>query len=245
MCEICGGSHFTRRCPYSSRDSANCYDHFYPQVQPHAEYRTKEELNAWCKEANEQYEKDIQALIARIGSHRPMTLERVVYDHEGNEIGIETASGELILTTPSLETIMDDVQITVTEGEAQVPPPGKSSTLNLNSDEVYTDSLQDHDISCDTLYLSCKNELVQESQETPELETIMDIKVPPPVQQDIEQKFWCPTPWNIDDGFWSDDEDVIEEEEFIEIPKTPTDDECFEEGLVGLFETEDDSEDEI
>ncbi|KAI3786811.1 hypothetical protein L1987_40801 [Smallanthus sonchifolius] len=199
MCEICGGPHFTRRCPYSSGDSSNCYDHFYLQVQPYAEYRTKEELNAWCKEANEQYEKDIQALIARIGSYRPKNLERVVYDHEGNEIGIETASGKLFLTTPSLETIMDDVQITVTEGEAQVLPLVKSSALNLNSDEVYTDSLQDHEISCDTLYLSCENELVQ----------------------------------NIDDGFWSDEEDVIEEEELIEIPKTPTDNEFFEEDRPG------------
>ncbi|KAI3774062.1 hypothetical protein L1987_48605 [Smallanthus sonchifolius] len=232
-------------------ESANCYDHAYPQVQPYAEYITKEELNTWCKEANEQYEKDIQALITRIGSHRPKNLERVVYDHEGNEIGIETALGELILTTPSLETIMDDVQITVTEGEAKVPPPGNSSTLNLNSDEFYTDSLQDHEIYCDTLHLSYENELVQddsdddtmqESHETPEPETIMDIKVPPPVQQDIEPNFWCPTPWNIDDGFWNDDEDVIEEEEFIEIPKTPIEDECFEEGLARLFETDDDSE---
>ncbi|KAI3802769.1 hypothetical protein L1987_30912 [Smallanthus sonchifolius] len=70
----------------------------------------------------------------------------------------------------------------------------------------------------------------------------MDIKVPPPVQQDIEPKFWCPTPWNINDDFWSDEEDVIKEEELIEIPKTPIDNECFEEGLSRLFETDDDSE---
>ncbi|KAI3810649.1 hypothetical protein L1987_20271 [Smallanthus sonchifolius] len=184
MCEICGGPHLTRRCPYSSGDSTNCYDHFYPQVQPYAEYRTKEELNAWCKEANEQYEKDIQAIIALIGSYRLKNLERVVYDHEGNEIGIENASGELILTTPSLETIMDDVKIIVTEGEAQVPPPS-------NTGRRYN----------------------QEGAE--------------------------------EDGFWSDEEDVIEEEELIEIPKTLTDDECFEEGLAGLFKTEDDSEDEF
>ncbi|KAI3783459.1 hypothetical protein L1987_42542 [Smallanthus sonchifolius] len=138
-----------------------------------------------------------------------------------NEIGIETASRELIMTTPSLETIMDDVQITVTEGEAQVPPPGKSSALNLNSDEVYTDSMQDHNVPFDSLHLSCEDDFsqesqikprtkmnddsdddtMQESQETPDPETIMDIKVPPPVQQDIEPKFWCPTPWNINDGF--------------------------------------------
>ncbi|KAI3744364.1 hypothetical protein L1987_57443 [Smallanthus sonchifolius] len=257
-------------------------------VQPYAEYITKEELNAWCKEANEQYEKDIQELISRIGSHRPKNLERVVYDHEGNEIGIETELGELILITPSLETIMDDVQITVTEGEAQVPPPGKFSNLDCGTDDLYTNSMQDHNVPFDSLHLFCEDDFSQESQieprtkmevlvptsdlqgvkqlrlgvyefswddseddtmqvsqETLESETIMDIKVPPPVQQDIEQKFWGPTPWNIDDVFWSDEEDVIEEEELIEIPKTPTDDECFEEGLVGLFETEDDSEDEF
>ncbi|KAI3744839.1 hypothetical protein L1987_57932 [Smallanthus sonchifolius] len=56
---------------------------------------------------------------------------------------------------------MDDVQITVTEGEAQVPPPGKSSALDPSSDEFYINFLQDHEVSCDTLHLSCENESVQ------------------------------------------------------------------------------------
>ncbi|KAJ0585412.1 hypothetical protein HanHA89_Chr05g0200031 [Helianthus annuus] len=41
----------------------------------------------------------------------------------------------------------------------------------------------------------------------------MDIEVPPPVQQVVNSSYWCPTPWNIDDGFWSDDEGVVEEAE--------------------------------
>ncbi|KAJ0590096.1 hypothetical protein HanIR_Chr04g0193631 [Helianthus annuus] len=45
----------------------------------------------------------------------------------------------------------------------------------------------------------------------------MDIEVPPPVQQVINSSQWCPTPWNIDDGFWSDDEGVVEEAE-LEVP---------------------------
>ncbi|KAI3797203.1 hypothetical protein L1987_32458 [Smallanthus sonchifolius] len=156
MCEICGGPHFTCRCPYSSGESANCYDYAYPQVQPRAEYRTREELNAWCREANEQYERDIQAVMAHIGSHRPTNIDRVVYDQEGNEIGIETASGELILGTT-----MDDVQSTVTEGEAQVPPPGNYSYLDCNTDFYLSTSTQDSTVHCDTLHLSCENEFVR------------------------------------------------------------------------------------
>ncbi|KAJ0880434.1 hypothetical protein HanRHA438_Chr10g0463071 [Helianthus annuus] len=41
----------------------------------------------------------------------------------------------------------------------------------------------------------------------------MDIEVPPPVQQVVNSSYWCPTPWDIDDGFWSDDEGVVEEAE--------------------------------
>ncbi|KAJ0539714.1 hypothetical protein HanRHA438_Chr08g0363031 [Helianthus annuus] len=41
----------------------------------------------------------------------------------------------------------------------------------------------------------------------------MDVEVPPPVQQVVNSSYWCPTPWNIDDGFWSDDEGVVEEAE--------------------------------
>ncbi|KAJ0569619.1 hypothetical protein HanRHA438_Chr05g0214771 [Helianthus annuus] len=50
-----------------------------------------------------------------------------------------------------------------------------------------------------------------------EPETIMDVEVPPQVQQVVNSSYWCPTPWNIDDGFWSDDEVVVEEAE-LEVP---------------------------
>ncbi|KAJ0443117.1 hypothetical protein HanRHA438_Chr16g0763901 [Helianthus annuus] len=62
------------------------------------------------------------------------------------------------------------------------------------------------------------DEAVEELQGDPELsdiepETIMDIEVPPPVQQVANSSHWCPTPWNIDDSFWSDEEGVVEEAE--------------------------------
>ncbi|KAI3820987.1 hypothetical protein L1987_08543 [Smallanthus sonchifolius] len=169
-----GCPHYTQSCPNSSGYSTEYYGDHYPQTQPYEAYRTQEGLNAWCREANEQYEKDIQAIIARIASQQPTNIERVVYDREGNGIRIETASGEVILKTLSLETIMDDVQIIVTEGEAQVPPLGKSSALDLSSDEVYTDSLQDNAVSCDTLHLSCENELVQKFHLLDESERLTD-----------------------------------------------------------------------
>ncbi|KAI3815530.1 hypothetical protein L1987_15201 [Smallanthus sonchifolius] len=53
-----------------------------------------------------------------------------------------------------IQAIMDEVPITVTEGEAQVPPLGMSSDLDLIGDEFYTDSLQAHAIPRDTLRLS-------------------------------------------------------------------------------------------
>ncbi|KAM0049722.1 hypothetical protein Hdeb2414_s0008g00289231 [Helianthus debilis subsp. tardiflorus] len=49
-------------------------------------------------------------------------------------------------------------------------------------------------------------------------ETIMDVEVPPPVQQVINSSYWCPTPWNIDDGFWSDDDEGVVKEAELEVP---------------------------
>ncbi|KAI3797244.1 hypothetical protein L1987_32499 [Smallanthus sonchifolius] len=295
MCEICGGPHFTCRCPYSSGESKNYYEYAYQQVQPHERYRTREELNAWCKEANEQYERDIQAILARIGSHRPTNIDRVVYDQDGNEIGIETASGELILGNT-----MDDVQSTVTEGEAQVPPPGIYSDPDYITDFGVSTSTQDNTVHYDTLHLSCENELVQEirnediikeeqrkvqdimnnqwhlitraeqlhfleengrlmdelesiklqkEEAPPEPRTKMGVVVPPSDLQGLKQirpgVYEFSWDESDNDSFWSDDEDVIDDEENIEIPKTPIEDECFEEVLAGLFETDDNSEDEL
>ncbi|MFS7947109.1 hypothetical protein Hanom_Chr06g00544231 [Helianthus anomalus] len=67
-----------------------------------------------------------------------------------------------------------------------------------------------------------EEEIEEEPPGDPELsdvepETIMDVEVPPPVQQVVNSSYWCPTPWNIDDGFWSDDEVVVEEAE-LEVP---------------------------
>ncbi|KAI3776421.1 hypothetical protein L1987_46203 [Smallanthus sonchifolius] len=171
-------------------------------VQPYVEYRTKDELNAWCREANGQYEKDIQALIARIGSHQPKNLERVVYDHEGNEIGIETASGIYTDSKQDHNVPFDSLHLSCEDDfsqESQINPRTKMNVLVPPSDlqgvkkirpGVYEFSWDDSD-----------DDTIQESQETPDPDTIMDIKVPPPVQQDIEQKIWCPTAWNIDVAF--------------------------------------------
>ncbi|MFS7947112.1 hypothetical protein Hanom_Chr06g00544261 [Helianthus anomalus] len=67
-----------------------------------------------------------------------------------------------------------------------------------------------------------EEEIEEEPPGDPELsdvepETIMDVEVPPLVQQVVNSSYWCPTPWNIDDGFWSDDEVVVEEAE-LEVP---------------------------
>ncbi|KAJ0605320.1 hypothetical protein HanRHA438_Chr02g0085391 [Helianthus annuus] len=46
----------------------------------------------------------------------------------------------------------------------------------------------------------------------------MDIEVPPPAQQVVNSSYWCPTPWDIDDGFWSDDDEGVVEEAELEVP---------------------------
>lgn len=73
------------------------------------------------------------------------------------------------------------------------------------------------------LPLSCEDDVVQvshfepmyeqDADHTHEPETIMDVEVPLPIQQVANSSHWCPTPWNIDDDFWSDDEEVVEEAE--------------------------------
>ncbi|KAJ0797792.1 hypothetical protein HanPI659440_Chr04g0177811 [Helianthus annuus] len=46
----------------------------------------------------------------------------------------------------------------------------------------------------------------------------MDVEVPPLVQQVVNSSYWCPTPWDIDDGFWSDDDEGVVEEAELEVP---------------------------
>ncbi|KAJ0468200.1 putative transcription factor interactor and regulator CCHC(Zn) family [Helianthus annuus] len=58
----------------------------------------------------------------------------------------------------------------------------------------------------------------EDEDHTHEPETIMDVEVPPPVQQVVNSSYWCPTPWNIDNGFWSDDDEGVVEEAELEVP---------------------------
>ncbi|KAI3815379.1 hypothetical protein L1987_15045 [Smallanthus sonchifolius] len=116
-------------------------EHYYENnYQGHRFAQRDHYVNLWC-----------EAIIARIGSHRPKNLECVVYDR----------LGEVVLETPELETLIDEVQVIVREGEAQVPPPGKYSAHDFNSDEVYTESMQDHEIPCESLHLSGENDSLQ------------------------------------------------------------------------------------
>ncbi|KAJ0550287.1 hypothetical protein HanHA300_Chr07g0243711 [Helianthus annuus] len=50
----------------------------------------------------------------------------------------------------------------------------------------------------------------------------MDVEVPPLVQQVVNSSYWCPTPWDIYDGFWSDDDEGVVEEAKLEVPDYTT-----------------------
>ncbi|KAJ0840472.1 putative transcription factor interactor and regulator CCHC(Zn) family [Helianthus annuus] len=56
----------------------------------------------------------------------------------------------------------------------------------------------------------------------PVTETKMDVEVPPPVQQVVNSSYLCPTPRDIDDGFWSDDDEGVVEEAELEVPDYTT-----------------------
>ncbi|MFS8029354.1 putative leucine-rich repeat domain superfamily [Helianthus anomalus] len=98
------------------------------------------------------------------------------------------------------------------------PLQGKyyDSTFNY-----YNSHESDLPLSCedDVVHVSHFEPLYEEDEDhTHEPETIMDVEVPPPVQQVINSSYWCPTPWDIDDGFWSDDDEGIVEEAELEVP---------------------------
>ncbi|KAI3775813.1 hypothetical protein L1987_45567 [Smallanthus sonchifolius] len=53
-----------------------------------------------------------------------------------NIIGSETASGKVILETPEQVATMDEVQVTVTEGATQVPPPAAGHSPSMMTSSV-------------------------------------------------------------------------------------------------------------
>ncbi|KAJ0468160.1 hypothetical protein HanIR_Chr14g0693401 [Helianthus annuus] len=107
--------------------------------------------------------------------------------------------------------------------------PGGEMCIGISQSGKYYDSSFNYYNSHESdLPLSCENDVVQVSHfepsneededHTQEPETIMDIEVPPPVQQVVNSSYWCPTPWDIDDGFWSDDDEGVVEEAELEVP---------------------------
>ncbi|KAJ0577949.1 hypothetical protein HanIR_Chr05g0241841 [Helianthus annuus] len=107
--------------------------------------------------------------------------------------------------------------------------PGGEMCMGISQSGKYHDSTFNYyNFHESDLPLSCEEDVVQVSHFKPvyeededhthEPETIMDVEVPPPVQQVVNSSYWCSTPWNIDDGFWSDDDEGVVEEAELEVP---------------------------
>ncbi|KAJ0467706.1 putative transcription factor interactor and regulator CCHC(Zn) family [Helianthus annuus] len=208
MCFICGGPHYTKYCPNDS----GCPIDFDadPLVQPQSYQswnwqpeRTPEDFRDWVKAAKEERERGIRAALDRLNSQSLKSQGRYTYDINGNYLGYQTVDGEMDYT------ILD---------------PGGELCMGISQSGKYHDSTFNYyNFHESDLPLSCEEDVVQVSHfkpvyeededHTQEPETIMDVEVPPPVQQVVNSSYWSPTPWNIDDGFWSDDEGVVEEAE--------------------------------
>ncbi|KAJ0725665.1 hypothetical protein HanPI659440_Chr12g0461441 [Helianthus annuus] len=111
--------------------------------------------------------------------------------------------------------------------------PGGEMCMGISQSGKYHDSTFNYyNFHESDLPLSCEEDVVQVSHFEPvyeededhthEPETIMDVEVPPPVQQIVNSSYWCPTPLDIDDGFWSDDDEGVVEEAELEMPDYTT-----------------------
>ncbi|KAJ0522594.1 putative transcription factor interactor and regulator CCHC(Zn) family [Helianthus annuus] len=217
MCFICGGPHYTKYCPNDS----GCPIDFdaNPLVQPQSYQswnwqpeRTPEGFRDWVKAAKEERERGIRAALDRLNSQSLKSQGRYTYDINGNYLGYQTADGEMDYT------ILD---------------PGGEMCMGISQSGKYCDSTFNYYNSHESdLSLSCEDDDVQVSHFKPvyeededhthEPETIMGVEVPPPVQQNVNSSYWCPTPWDIDDGFWSDDDEGVVEEAELEMPDYTT-----------------------
>ncbi|KAM0012377.1 hypothetical protein Hdeb2414_s0053g00753611 [Helianthus debilis subsp. tardiflorus] len=170
--------------------------------------QTTEDFRDWVKAAKEERDRGIQSALDILNSQSLKSQGRYTYDVNGNYLGYQTADGEMDYTIldPGEEICIGS------------PLQGKyyNSTFNY-----YDSHESDLPLSCedDVMQVSHFEPLYEEDEDhTHEPETLMDIEVPPPVQEVVNSGYWCPTPWDIDDGFWSDnDEGVIEEAE-LEVP---------------------------
>ncbi|KAF5798722.1 putative transcription factor interactor and regulator CCHC(Zn) family [Helianthus annuus] len=217
MCFICGGPHYTKYCPNDSGCSID-FD-VNPLVQPQSYQswngqpeRTPEDFRDWVKAAKEERERGIRAALDSLNSQSSKSQGRYTYDINGNYLGYQTADGEMDYT------ILD---------------PGGEMCIEISQSGKYYDSSFNYYNSHESdLPLSCENDVVQVSHSEPlyeededhthEPETIMDVEVPPLVQQVVNSSYWCPTPWDIYDGFWSDDDEGVVEEAKLEVPDYTT-----------------------
>ncbi|KAJ0513127.1 putative transcription factor interactor and regulator CCHC(Zn) family [Helianthus annuus] len=213
MCFICGGPHYTKYCPNDS----GCPIDFdaNPLVQQQSyqswNWQPKQTTKDFCdlfKAANEENDRAIQAAFDLLNSQSLKNQGRYTYDVNGNYSGYQTADGKR------------DYTILDSGGEICIESPLQG--------KYYDSSFNYYNSHESDLPLSCENEVVQVSHfeplneededHTQEPETIMDIEVPPPVQQVVNSSYWCPTLWDIDDEFWNDDDEGVVEEAELEVP---------------------------
>ncbi|KAF5786756.1 hypothetical protein HanXRQr2_Chr10g0444771 [Helianthus annuus] len=213
MCFICGGPHYTKYRPNDSGCSID-FD-VNPLVQPQSYQswnwqpkQTTEDFRDWVKAAKEERDRRIQAALDILNSQSLKSQGRYTYDVNGNYLGYQTADGEMDYT------ILDP-------GEEMCIGSPLQGNIYDSTFNYYNSHESDLPLSCedDVMQVSHFEPLYEEDEDhTHEPETIMDVEVPPPVQEVVNSSYWCPTPWDIDDGFWSDnDEGVIEEAE-LEVP---------------------------
>ena len=173
MCEICGGPHFTVKCPQYVGSSAHYYANSYWQIKQNG---TKQEIDAWLKFDKEETERHVRSVVEsldRLEAEFAKTQGRHMYDISGNYLGYQTTSGELLVNV-------------IEPGMVVLPIPHYMNIVCENNTSVSVDSMHDVNDSYDSLHLSCEDDALQESQVEPE--TTMDISVPPPVQQEEREE---------------------------------------------------------
>ncbi|MFS7930060.1 hypothetical protein Hanom_Chr04g00339711 [Helianthus anomalus] len=97
MCEICGGPHFTVKCPQYVGSSMHYYANPYWQLQ---ENSTQQEINAWLKVDKEERDRHVWYVVEsldRLEAKITKTQGRYMYDNAGSYLGYHIVSSEMLL----------------------------------------------------------------------------------------------------------------------------------------------------
>ena len=163
MCEICGGPHFTIRCPhsYSSGYSTDYYANEYLQPQPYQSYQPSyPQANRWFNPATSE------SLDRRKSRHDYLQAEMYEDRHGGSSS--EYPPSQHLYPHPDYRDVSSHTRpdFAALVAKQQLMLEDIDSLLSKR-----TDSLREQDAALKRL-----------EAQVDELKTIMDVEVPPPVQ---------------------------------------------------------------